>query len=165
MFPVYHPVDQAINLGVALSFSISLISPIHSLIKSHPCYVLNVSHNHTHFATVITLSIFLQQASGIPASVPIPVIIPLLATKIILPLAQSYLTLLQPHELQPARLLCPGILQERILERVSIPFPRWSCQPRDETWVSRIAGRFFTIWTTRGLFLTLSYSSLLTDKI
>ena len=54
MFPVYHPVDQAINLGVALKFSVSLISPIHSLIKSHPCYILNVSHIHTHLASMIT---------------------------------------------------------------------------------------------------------------
>ena len=28
-------------------------------------------------------------------------------------------------------------------------FPRGSSQPRDRTWVSCIAGRFFTIWATR----------------
>ena len=39
-----------------------------------------------------------------------------------------------------------GILQARILERVAIPFSRGSSQPRDQTWVSCIAGRFFTIW-------------------
>ena len=42
-----------------------------------------------------------------------------------------------------------GILQARRLEWVVIPFSRGSSQPRDLTWVSRIAGRFFTIWTTR----------------
>ena len=38
-----------------------------------------------------------------------------------------------------------GILQERILEWVAIPFSRRSSQPRDETQVSYITGRFFTI--------------------
>ena len=42
-----------------------------------------------------------------------------------------------------------GILQARILERVAFPFSRGSSQPRDQTQVSRIAGRFFTIWATR----------------
>ena len=37
-----------------------------------------------------------------------------------------------------------GILQARILEWVAIPFSRGSSQPRDQTWVSCIAGRFFT---------------------
>ena len=42
-----------------------------------------------------------------------------------------------------------GILQARILEWVVIPFSRGSSQPRDQTLVSCIAGRFFTIWATR----------------
>ena len=37
-----------------------------------------------------------------------------------------------------------GISQGRVLERVDLPFSRGSSQPRDWTWVSRIAGRFFT---------------------
>jgi len=37
-----------------------------------------------------------------------------------------------------------GILQARILEWVAFPFPRGSSQPRDQTRVSCIAGRFFT---------------------
>ena len=41
-----------------------------------------------------------------------------------------------------------GILQARILEWVVIPFSRRSSQPRDWTWVSCIAGKFFTIWAT-----------------
>ena len=43
----------------------------------------------------------------------------------------------------------PGILQARILEWVAIPFSRGSSQSRDRTWVSCIAGRFFTVWATR----------------
>ena len=38
-----------------------------------------------------------------------------------------------------------GILQARILERVAISFSRVSSQPRDQTQVSHIAGRFFTV--------------------
>ena len=36
-----------------------------------------------------------------------------------------------------------------MLEWVAIPFSRGSSQPRDRTWVSHIAGRFFTIWAIR----------------
>ena len=42
-----------------------------------------------------------------------------------------------------------GILQARILEWVTILFSRGSSRPRDRTWVSCIAGIFFTIWATR----------------
>ena len=42
-----------------------------------------------------------------------------------------------------------GILQARILEWVAIPFCRGSSQPRDQTQVSHIAGRFFTSRATR----------------
>ena len=41
-------------------------------------------------------------------------------------------------------LLLHGILQARILEWVAFPFSRGSSQPRDQTQVSCIAGRFFT---------------------
>ena len=42
-----------------------------------------------------------------------------------------------------------GILQARVLNWVAIPFSRRSSQPRDWTWVSPIAGRFFTVWATK----------------
>ena len=42
-----------------------------------------------------------------------------------------------------------GILQARILEWVAMPFSRGSFLPRDWTWISCIAGRFFTVWATR----------------
>ena len=42
-----------------------------------------------------------------------------------------------------------GIFQARILEWVAISSSRASSLPRDWTWVSFIAGRFFTIWATR----------------
>ena len=36
-----------------------------------------------------------------------------------------------------------GVLQARILQWVAFLFPRGSSQPRDQTQVSHIAGRFF----------------------
>ena len=42
--------------------------------------------------------------------------------------------------------LSMGILQARILEWLAMPSSRVSSQPRDQTQVSCIAGRFFTIW-------------------
>ena len=47
-----------------------------------------------------------------------------------------------PHGLQPARLLCHGILQARILEWVAISFSRGSSRPRDQIRVSCIAGNY-----------------------
>ena len=41
-----------------------------------------------------------------------------------------------------------GILQVRILEWVAINFSRGLSQPTDQTYVSCIAGRFFTTWAT-----------------
>ena len=42
-----------------------------------------------------------------------------------------------------------GIFQARVLEWVAISFSRGSSQPRDQTQVSHIVGRRFTIWATR----------------
>ena len=56
-----------------------------------------------------------------------------------------------------------GILQSRILEWVAIPFTRGSSQPRDQTWVSHIASRFFTVWATREAQLWLGTFSFNLD--
>ena len=48
---------------------------------------------------------------------------------------------LQPHRGQSS---VHGILQARMLEWVAIPFSRGSSQPRDQTRVTCLAGRFFT---------------------
>ena len=42
-----------------------------------------------------------------------------------------------------------GILQTVIVEWVAISFSRGSSQPQNQTWVSCIAGRFFTNGATR----------------
>ena len=40
-----------------------------------------------------------------------------------------------------------GVFKSRILEWVAMPSSRGSSQPRDQTQVSWIVGRFFTVWT------------------
>ena len=42
-----------------------------------------------------------------------------------------------------------GILQARVLRWIAIAFSRGSSRPRNQTRVSRIAGRRFTVWATR----------------
>ena len=59
--------------------------------------------------------------------------------------AQSYPTLYAPMDYSPPDSSVCGMLQARILEWVAIPCTRGSCQPRDRSWISHIAGRFFTI--------------------
>ena len=51
-----------------------------------------------------------------------------------------------------------GILQARILEWVASPFSRGSSRPRDQTWDSCIAGRFFTVWASRDALMMLLIS-------
>ena len=64
--------------------------------------------------------------------------------------AQSCLTLCNPIDCNlPVGFSIHGIFQVRILEWVAIPFSRGSSQPGDQTQVSLIAGRFFTLWATR----------------
>ena len=60
--------------------------------------------------------------------------------------AQSCLTLWDPVE---TRRLCPWDFLPCVLKWVAISFYRGSFPPRDCTWVSSIAGRFFTFWASR----------------
>ena len=66
---------------------------------------------------------------------------------------QSCLTLSNPIDCSSPGSPVRGILQARKLERVAISFFRGSSQPRNQTQVSCIAGRFFTIWATRDPYL------------
>ena len=61
--------------------------------------------------------------------------------------AQSRPPLCDPLYWSPPGSSVHGILQVRILEWVVIPFSGGFSFPRDQTWVSRIAGRFFTVLT------------------
>ena len=68
---------------------------------------------------------------------------------------------MHPQSLQSCPTLCntmdcslPGsyvhwTLQVRMLEWVVMPSSRTSSQPRDQTQVSHIAGRLFTVWATK----------------
>ena len=62
--------------------------------------------------------------------------------------AQSCLTLYNPMDYSPPGSSVRGILQARIVEWVAIPFSRRSSQPRNWTWFSCLADRYFTVWAT-----------------
>ena len=64
-------------------------------------------------------------------------------------ITQSCPTLCKLMNWSPPGSSVHGLLQERILEQVAMPFFKESSQPRDRTQVSGIAGRFFTLWDTR----------------
>ena len=59
--------------------------------------------------------------------------------------AQSCLTLCDPLDVSLPGFSVHGILQVRILEWVATSFSKESFQPRDQTQVSLMAGKFFTI--------------------
>ena len=70
---------------------------------------------------------------------------------------------LQPHGLySPWVSSVPrGFSKARILEWVVLSSSRGSSQPRDQTQVSRIAGRFFTFWATKEAERRLSTKELM----
>ena len=57
-------------------------------------------------------------------------------------------TLWDPMDYSPPGSFVHGISQAKTLEWVAIPFSNGSSWPRGGTWVSCIAGGFFTIWAT-----------------
>ena len=58
-------------------------------------------------------------------------------------------TLCDPMDCRPPGSSVHGVLQARMMEWVAISFSRGSFQPKDQTRVSCITGKFFTIWATR----------------
>ena len=61
---------------------------------------------------------------------------------------QLCLTLCNPIDYSPSGSSVHAIFQTRILEWVAMPFSKRSSWPRDQTRVSCIVERFFTIWAT-----------------
>ena len=61
---------------------------------------------------------------------------------------QSCLTLCDPMDCSLPGSSVHGVLQARILEWVAMPSSKGSSQPRNRTYVSSTAGRFFTHWAT-----------------
>ena len=76
-------------------------------------------------------------------------------------IAQSYLTLCDNMDCSPPGSSVHGVLQARMLEWVAIPSYRGSSLPRDQTQVSHTAGRFFTVWATRGIEINWCMMSIL----
>ena len=70
---------------------------------------------------------------------------------------QSCPTLCDPMNCSLPGFSVYGNLQARILEWIAIPFSRGSSWPRDQTLVSWIADRFFTIWATGKSFIIARY--------
>ena len=68
-----------------------------------------------------------------------------------------YPTLIDPMDCSPPRSSVRGILPAWILEWVAISFSRGSSQPRDRTWISWIAGGFFTVWAARFFLLVIQW--------
>ena len=66
---------------------------------------------------------------------------------------RSCLTLCDPMDCSPPGSSVHGICQARILEWVPIPFSKGSSQPRDQTRVFCIAGRFLTVWAIHPMWL------------
>ena len=75
--------------------------------------------------------------------------------------AQSCPTLCDPMDCSLPGFSVHGILQATTLEWVPIHFSRDSSWPRDWTWVSRIAGRFFTVWAIREALILLEANLIL----
>ena len=73
------------------------------------------------------------------------------AEKVKIKVVQLCLTLCDPMDDT-----VPGIFQARILEWVTVPFSRVSSQPRNQTQVSHIAGRFFNSKAEVDVFLEFS---------
>ena len=76
---------------------------------------------------------------------------------------QSCLILCDSMDCSPPGSWVHGILQAGILEWEAIPFSRGSSQPMDQIWLSRIAGRFFTVWATREA--QINYTSIKNKRI
>ena len=57
----------------------------------------------------------------------------------------TQLCLCDPMDCSPPGSSICGILQAGILEWIAMPFSKGCSQPRDQTWVSHMAGKFFSI--------------------
>ena len=88
--------------------------------------------------------------------------------KVKVSVTQSCPILCDPMDYRPLGSSVPVTLQARILEWVAIPFPRGYSWPRDQTWVSRVAGRFYhpSHWESLLLAIVLcSFKIKLVDSV
>ena len=80
-------------------------------------------------------------------------------------LVQSCLTLCDPMDCSLLGFSVHRILQARILEWVASSFSRGFSRPSDQTWISGIAGGFFTDWATREVFSLVQGTEMHLNKI
>ena len=78
---------------------------------------------------------------------------------------QSCSTLCNPRDDSKPGSSVPGIFQARILDWVAVSFSRRSSQPRDQTQVSHVVGRCFTIWATGEVKINWDNVKMLTDTV
>ena len=105
------------------------------------------------FELIVFLLVLSFRSSLIPLSVHgLQILCPILWVALLLCVlvAQSCLTLCDPMNCSPPGSSVCGISQVRILAWVAISSSRGSSPPRDQTQVSFVAGRFSTVWATRG---------------
>ena len=69
-----------------------------------------------------------------------------------------------PMDCSPQASSVHGILQERILEWVATPFNMEFSWPRNQMWVSCITGKFFTIWASSKVILSILGNSKMKIK-
>ena len=111
-------------------------------------YVHTHTHTHTHISPPPWASLLLQPPpsllSGSSQSFRLSSLCYTSTSLFCAQSLQSRLMVCDPIDSSPPGFSVHGIFQARILEWVAISFSRGSSQPRDQTHVSCIAGRFFT---------------------
>ena len=105
--------------------------------------------------TLLFFSFLVYHTAFYPCSLTAFSTLPCLCVCLCVLITQLCPTLCDPMDCSWPNSSVHEIFQARILEWVAIPFFRGSSWLRDWTWVSYIAGRFFTVWAT-----TLSIQSL-----
>ena len=139
------------------------LNPACQSLGPHLFYRFCITHAcYSAVATKGTRCCPLFQVQHLITLVPAPEPFPVSSVKVLV--AQSSPTLCGPMDWSPPNSSVHGILQTRILEWVAISFSRGSSPHRDPTWVSHIAGRFFTVWATRDVmifFLMEDWSGLI----
>ena len=123
--------------------------------------VLYIIWSLSYFSSRLTLSCPLMFSSCIISPVNVFQFYPLSPLYFYNPLkvkvkSLSPVRLFDPMDCSPPGSSVHGILQARMLEWVAISFSRGSSQSRDQTQVSCIAGRHFTLWTTFSTYLIWS---------
>ena len=120
-----------------------IVSMLWSIQKSkyHTVHVISLCHVHKNI--LLFMSIIIYQDIGI--SMYLCFCVKESESEV----AQLCLTLCDPLYYSLPGFSVHGVFQARVLEWVAIAFSRGSSQPRDQTRVSCIVGRRFTLWATR----------------